>query len=310
MKKYLKLAVLLGLVAAAILVVTNTASAGGRNIVGAWYVDTCGAPFAPHAMIFHDDNTVQITNPDAAEATNSSSAGYGEWRRQGNAVVGQFVEVNADKATNKPTTNLKVKFTLTVTSSSFSGPAKATYFNPLGVPIPGLVDLPAFLYAQRITVDSGAPMAKNCPDIAPETDRPGKVTVHHADSQLVPLMSPIIAPIGMITIHDPADWSDTGYTFDLHGLPSGTCIPIGGAWNDRTSSVMFNGINYYDYVTLYENTGCGGHVISTPSGGQPWKTCNAGISTYYGPWYNGYVHPFSYCQDLASSMWVVKVSAW
>lgn len=133
------------------------ASANTRgDIVGAWYVDAVGAPFAPHAMLFHDDGTVEITNPDAAEATNSSSDGMGAWIERHHQIVGQFLEVNADKATNKFTTNLIVTFTLTVDGDSFSGPANATYYDGNGQAVAG--PFPATLKGQRITSDSPAPV--------------------------------------------------------------------------------------------------------------------------------------------------------
>jgi hypothetical protein len=127
-----------------------------RGIVGAWYVDTVGAPFAPHAMIFHSDGTVQITNPDAAEKTNSSSAGYGAWKATRGGFEGQFLEVNADKTTNLFTTNLMVTFRVVVHGDRFDGPAAATYYNRDGQPVQG--PFPATLKGQRITTDSGAPV--------------------------------------------------------------------------------------------------------------------------------------------------------
>lgn len=65
-------------VLAAITGLTTAATATDKtDVVGAWYVDTCGAPFAPHGISFHADGVIDLTNPDAAEATNSSSAGMG-----------------------------------------------------------------------------------------------------------------------------------------------------------------------------------------------------------------------------------------
>lgn len=127
-----------------------------RGIVGSWYVDTVGAPFAPHAMIFSSDGTVQITNPDAAEKSNSSSAGYGAWKAVRGGYVGQFLEVNADKTTNQFTTNLMVRFRIMLHGDRFDGPADATYYNADGKAVDG--PFPATLKGQRISVDSGAPV--------------------------------------------------------------------------------------------------------------------------------------------------------
>jgi hypothetical protein len=111
-------------------------AAATDSLVGAWYVDTIGAPFEPHGITFHADQTLDLTNPDAAEANNSSSAGMGEWRRvtiAGQpAARGAFFEVNADKTTNQFTTILVVRFEVRLSAlqpGTFSGPATATYYD-------------------------------------------------------------------------------------------------------------------------------------------------------------------------------------
>lgn len=167
-------AAIAGVVAAAVLaalVIVNFAPSAnaavvardnGRTVVGAWYVDTIGAPFLGHNMAFLSDGIVLIDNPDAAEANNSSSSGKGAWakNRQGQ-IVGQFLEVNAYKSgplANKFWSNLVVTFTLTVRGDRFEGPASATYYDGKRQPIPGLADLGATLKGQRITVDSPPPL--------------------------------------------------------------------------------------------------------------------------------------------------------
>lgn len=111
-------------------------SAPPQPITGAWYVDTVGAPFAPHGITFHADGTLDLTNPDAAEADNSSSAGMGEWvpvRIDGQpGARGAFFEVNASKTTNQFTTILVVTFEVRLSAlqpGAFSGPATATYYD-------------------------------------------------------------------------------------------------------------------------------------------------------------------------------------
>lgn len=134
----------------------------GHSVVGAWYVDTIGAPFKPHVMAFTSDGLVLIANPDAAEAHNSSSPGMGAWVSRRGQVVGQFVEVNANKdgaAANQFWSNLKVRFgPLTVRGDRFEAPALATYNDGAGQPIADLTDLKATLKGQRITADSPAPV--------------------------------------------------------------------------------------------------------------------------------------------------------
>lgn len=126
-----------------------------KEIVGAWYVDTVGAPFLPHGMIFHADGTVILTNPDAAEAQNSSSAGYGQWEVRGKKIHGRFFEVNADKTTNQFTTLLVVTFTLRVDGKKFSGPATAEYFDGERNLVQG--PFPADLLGQRFGVSGPIP---------------------------------------------------------------------------------------------------------------------------------------------------------
>lgn len=129
----------------------------GNSIVGAWYVDTVGAPFVPHGITFHIDGTLDLTNPDAAEATNSSSAGMGAWTLAStrNGVRGRFFEVNADKTTNLFTSILVVTFKVTVSGDTFSGPASASYFDGDRNLIAG--PFPATLKGQRFTVDGLVP---------------------------------------------------------------------------------------------------------------------------------------------------------
>lgn len=126
-------------------------------ITGAWYVDTVGAPFVPHGITFHGDGTVDLTNPDAAEATNSSSAGMGVWQwiPQKNGAKGRFFEVNADKATNQFTSILVVTFEFIVSGDRFTGPATATYYDGNRNIVAG--PFPATLKGQRFTVDGPVP---------------------------------------------------------------------------------------------------------------------------------------------------------
>lgn len=126
-----------------------------KAIIGAWYVDTLGAPFAPHGISFHADGIIDLTNPDAAEATNSSSAGMGEWVPTKTGFKGVFIEVNADKTTNDFTTLLRVTFEVQVNGNTFQGPAVAEYFDGNRVRVAG--PFPADLRGQRITVGGPVP---------------------------------------------------------------------------------------------------------------------------------------------------------
>ena len=144
-------AIPLGLLAA-----NQAQAANGKSIVGAWYVDTVGAPFEPRGIVFHADGTLVLTTPDAAEAANSSSAGMGSWvvTRNDNA-RGRFFEVNADKTANQFTSILVVTFEFTVSGDTFTGPASASYYDGDRHLVAG--PFPATLRGQRFTVDSPIP---------------------------------------------------------------------------------------------------------------------------------------------------------
>jgi hypothetical protein len=109
-------------------------------------------------MLFHADKTLSLTNPDAAEATNSSSAGYGQWQVDKKTISGRFFEVNADKTTNKFTTLLIVTFTVTVDGDRFAGPATAEYYDKDRRLVQG--PFPAELLGQRFEVTGPIPDPK------------------------------------------------------------------------------------------------------------------------------------------------------
>ncbi len=103
-------------------------------VVGAWSVLAHGAPFEPHVMVFHQDGTLEIDNPEAGDQHTSDSAGYGAWRvdpHQANVIIGRFQEVNADRVTGALTSYLIVTFTIRVQGNTFSSTtaALATYYD-------------------------------------------------------------------------------------------------------------------------------------------------------------------------------------
>jgi hypothetical protein len=122
-------------------------------IVGAWLLDAHGAPFVPHVAIFHADGTFLIDNPEAGDPHTSDSLGAGAWKRDpqhANTVIGQFQEINADRASAHYASRLVVTFTLTMTGAdTFSGPAEAIYYTPDGVK-QNDQPYPAMLTGQRI----------------------------------------------------------------------------------------------------------------------------------------------------------------
>ena len=110
----------------------SKALASDNTIVGSWYVNAVGAPFQPHVMAFHSDNTLLIDNPEAGDPHTSDSVGVGPWKydqNNNNIIKGKFVEVNADRTTNQFVNNLVVTFTVTLNGDSFTGPAEANYYD-------------------------------------------------------------------------------------------------------------------------------------------------------------------------------------
>lgn len=128
-------------------------AANDHKINGSWYVNAVGAPFQPHVMVFHDDNTLMIDNPEAGDPHTSDSVGVGPWDKTGpDTIKGKFVEVNADRTTNLFASNLVVTFTLTLTGDTFTGPAEADYYDANWVHTDG--PFPATLNGKRIKFDA------------------------------------------------------------------------------------------------------------------------------------------------------------
>src|SRR6266403_473279 len=113
---------------------TKAKADDNSSIIGSWYVNANGAPFVPHVMAFHNDNTLLIDNPDAGDSHTSDSLGVGPWKElqnNSNKIKGKFVEVNADRTTHLFVNNLVVTFEVTLgnNGNTFTGPAEARYYD-------------------------------------------------------------------------------------------------------------------------------------------------------------------------------------
>lgn len=275
--KVLKSIALLGAIVASVIIPASIADAGsdGRGVSGqTYYVDTCGAPFEPHGVMFHSDGTLTFTFPDGAEANNSASVGTGKWKVERNKVIGRFFEINSDRATQTPTGTLVVTFTLTVKGKTFEGPALATYNDTAGHPIPGLENLPANLKGQRQDIGDPAPVFDPCTPVA------------RADSTPVPISGPRLAlatPWQSLTIYAGQNWSGESYTFNLLNY-NHQCVNFGSIgspyWSERAQSVYQNATGY---VTMYKTWSCGGNIVTTTTATGPWKQCQPS-NPAYGPW--------------------------
>jgi hypothetical protein len=106
------------------------------SIVGAWRVETEGAPFVAHVALFHADGTMLIHNPDAGNRHTSDSLGVGAWRQDqqhAQTILGVFEEINADRATGAYISRLRVTYRLSLNgAAAFTGRAEASYYAPGG----------------------------------------------------------------------------------------------------------------------------------------------------------------------------------
>lgn len=123
----------------------TTASA---PIVGTWFVKAPEAPFPYHMFVFHADGTMQQSNPDAGDPNTSDSVGMGDWVLDGDRVKGKFVEVTADRTTRQFASRGEISFLITVKGNSFSGSARAIFYDAKGTRVKG--PLSATLDGQRV----------------------------------------------------------------------------------------------------------------------------------------------------------------
>lgn len=111
----------------------NLKKTNKEEIVGVWLVDAVGAPFQPHLATFHSDHTMAIHNPEAGDPHTSDSMGMGPWKIIQNGdhpvIMGMFIELNADRTTNKYVNKLVVTYQITINGDTFKGPARAMYYN-------------------------------------------------------------------------------------------------------------------------------------------------------------------------------------
>lgn len=91
-----------------------------NTIVGVWRVQTEGAPFKFHMFAFHNDGTMQQSNPPAGNTETSDSAGLGVWAADGATVKARFEEYRValkDGAITRGT----IDFTLYIKDNSLDG---------------------------------------------------------------------------------------------------------------------------------------------------------------------------------------------
>ncbi|MBH1974507.1 MAG: hypothetical protein I8H94_05450 [Rhodobacteraceae bacterium] len=98
-------------------------------IIGTWLVKAPDAPFTHHMFVFNADGTMQQANPDAGNPDNSDSDGKGVWQREGDQIIGKFVEVTADRKTAKFVSWGEISFEINVADNGFTGKATANFYD-------------------------------------------------------------------------------------------------------------------------------------------------------------------------------------
>lgn len=98
-------------------------------IIGTWLVKAPDAPFTHHMFVFNADGTMQQANPDAGNPDNSDSDGKGIWQREGDQIIGKFVEVTADRKTAKFVSWGEISFVINVVDNGFTGTATANFYD-------------------------------------------------------------------------------------------------------------------------------------------------------------------------------------
>jgi hypothetical protein len=116
--------------AAALLLFASGAAARDRPaIVGVWLVKDSAAPFPWHMYVFNADGTMQQANPDAGNPRTSDSDGKGVWKLVGKRVTGKFVEITANRATQKFIGIGEIAFDLEVKGDRFEGSGSARFYD-------------------------------------------------------------------------------------------------------------------------------------------------------------------------------------
>lgn len=126
------------------------------SIVGAWRMQVLpvdgvpgsGAPYSPHLMTFHADNTVLMTNPtnvqEKAGNGTTDSVGMGAWRGFRHSIKFHVEQENANQPADTPAARLLLDFECTVKRSAFRCTGDAT--------LEGVGSVPAILVGQRMEV--------------------------------------------------------------------------------------------------------------------------------------------------------------
>ena len=111
-------------------------------VVGAWLVRQDGAPFPMHMYVFGADGTVQQANPDAGNPRTSDSDGKGIWLRRGQAIVGKWVELSADRVTRKYIGRGELSFELGLKGDRLTGSSIFRSFDADGKQNGGPIEVP------------------------------------------------------------------------------------------------------------------------------------------------------------------------
>lgn len=125
-------------------------SQGQTSMVGAWHLQTPGAPILHHVLLFHADGVVCSFQADGGFPNDSESDGAGAWKFiSRDQVKGAFLEFRYDRESHAYLGYVRVEFELSMHGETFSGRATARIYDAQGNL---LAQVPSTWAATRITI--------------------------------------------------------------------------------------------------------------------------------------------------------------
>lgn len=107
--------------------------ATAADLVGAWHLQSQGAPILHHVLCFHADGIVTSFQADGGFPTDSESNGAGSWQWVGeNQVQGMFLEFCHDRTTHEYVGSVEVHFCLTLKTNTLRGQATTHLYDVQG----------------------------------------------------------------------------------------------------------------------------------------------------------------------------------
>lgn len=105
------------------------ACAPRHPVVGAWHLETVGAPILHHSVAFHADGIFCSFQADGGFASDSESNGAGAWIVVGDRVQGTFLEFRYDRVSHSYLGSVRVSFTVTIHGDTLTGEAQVGIYD-------------------------------------------------------------------------------------------------------------------------------------------------------------------------------------